>query len=353
MKDKILIISFLIIIYGFAITLIILPKKTISNTENRYLKEFPEFKLTNDYSNSLDTYLLDHFPLRDNFLSLKAYYSYNILRKIENNNLVINKAQIYKMENTNYKSIDNYYDYITKTMSYLNPNNKVSLVLIPDKNYYLDKKDFIKIDYDYIYSKFDNLDINLIDVRNILKSDDYYLTDTHLKQESLEDFIKYLLKNLDITYKDIPYTYHYYENFKGVYYKDIHIKSKLDTLTYLTNPYIDNCKVKYLENSKLDKVYNLDKLDSRDSYEVYLDGASSFIEITNSNSLNDKELVIFRDSFGSSITPLLIPYYSKIIVIDNRYIASKIYLNLIDFNKQDVLFLNSTLLVNQSFTLKK
>ena len=53
-------------------------------------------------------------------------------------------------------------------------------------------------------------------------------------------------------------------------------------------------------------------MDSLDSYEVYLDGASSFIEIENKNSLSDKELIIFRDSFGSSLIPLLINYYKKI-----------------------------------------
>ena len=36
------------------------------------------------------------------------------------------------------------------------------------------------------------------------------------------------------------------------------------------------------------------------------------IEITNPISTTTKELVIFRDSFASSITPLLINYYNKI-----------------------------------------
>ena len=89
-----------------------------------------------------------------------------------------------------------------------------------------------------------------------------------------------------------------------------------------------------------------------DAYDVYLDGASAFIEINNKNSKSKKELVIFRDSFGSSITPLLIPYYKKITIIDNRYINSDFYLEYIDFKKQDVLFIYSTLIVNNSYTLK-
>ena len=108
----------------------------------------------------------------------------------------------------------------------------------------------------------------------------------------------------------------------------------------------------FTQTVPLKTVYNKEKLTSIDSYEIYLDGASSFIEITNPNSNNNKELVIFRDSFGSSITPLLIKYYSKITVIDNRYINSDNFLKLIEFNNQDVLFLYSTLIINTSNTLK-
>ena len=64
------------------------------------------------------------------------------------------------------------------------------------------------------------------------------------------------------------------------------------------------------------------------------------------------ELLIFRDSFGSSITPLLIPYYSKITLIDNRYINSKNFVKYIEFTNQDILFLYSTMIVNNSFSLK-
>ena len=109
--------------------------------------------------------------------------------------------------------------------------------------------------------------------------------------------------------------------------------------------------IKYLENSEFTGIYNVSKLSGLDSYDVYLDGASSFIEIFNSNSTGG-ELVVFRDSFGSSLVPLLIPYYSKITVIDNRYISSEYFNKLITNYDADVLFLYSTLIVNDSGSLK-
>ena len=62
--------------------------------------------------------------------------------------------------------------------------------------------------------------------------------------------------------------------------------------------------------------------------------------------------LIFRDSFGSSIVPLLVPFYKKITLVDLRYINMNLVNNYITFNNQDVLFLYSTLIVNNSFILK-
>ena len=57
---------------------------------------------------------------------------------------------------------------------------------------------------------------------------------------------------------------------------------------------------------------------------------------------------MFRDSFGSSIAPLLVENYKKIILIDLRYISSKILGSYIEFKDQDVLFLYSTVVLNQN-----
>jgi hypothetical protein len=87
-------------------------------------------------------------------------------------------------------------------------------------------------------------------------------------------------------------------------------------------------------------------------YDIYLSGAKALLTITNPNASTDKELVIFRDSFGSSISPLLIQDYKTVTLIDIRYIASDLIGNFVKFDDQDVLFLYSTLVLNSSSTLK-
>jgi len=353
MKNKIITIFFIIYIFSFSIIGLVLKDKEISITERRYLKKFPSFELTSDYITNIDKYFLDHFPFRNNFRSIKANFNYNFLLKLDNNNIYLKDNYIFKAEYpTNYKSIDKFINTLSKLKENLNKNNNVYMLAIPDKNYYLEENLFLNIDYNYIYNQLDKLNMTNIDIRNIMNLNDYYETDTHWKQEKLDKVVKEISIFMNFNYEKANYENKVYDNFYGVYYGESALNRKPEKLTYLINDDILSAEVKYLENNKLTSVYNLENLDSFDAYEVFLDGASSFIEITNKNSKTNKELVIFRDSFGSSLTPLLIKYYSKITLIDNRYISSKDYKNLIEFTDQDVLFLYSTLIINNSSTLK-
>lgn len=353
MKNKIITILFIIYIFTFSILGILFKDKEISLTERRKLETIPEFTLNSEYITKLDKYFLDHFPFRDNFRSIKAYFNYNVLNKLDNNKIYLKDNYIFKSEYpTNHKSISNFINKINKLKKSLTQNNKTYIMIIPDKNYYLESKDFLQIDYNYLYNEINKLQINNIDIRDIMKLDDYYETDTHWRQEKLNKVIIEMSNIMDFDYKEKYYDINTYNDFYGVYYGESAIDREPEIITFLTNNEINNLKVDYLENKELNSIYNLVNLSKLDSYEVYLDGASSFIEIYNDNSKSNKELIIFRDSFGSSITPLLTSYYKKITLIDNRYISSSNYLDLIEFKNQDVLFMYSTLLVNNSSTLK-
>ena len=351
MKNKVFVFSFLIIIYGFMMISIFDKNLEFSYNERRYLATLPSFEFNTKTSNKVEKYLLDHFPLRDSFRKIKGLFNYNVLFKLENNDVYIKDNYVFKsIYPLNKKSIDNYNSYLDNMNKLFTSNNNVYFMIIPDKNYYLNDKNFLNIDYDYLYNNV-GIKYNSIDLRNILSLEDYYFTDTHWRQENLEKVVFELSKKMKFNYEDINYKKNNYSEFYGIYYGES-LNNKPDTLTYLSNDIIDNSKVFYLENDKLNSVYNPSKLGLMDSYDVYLDGASSFIEITNNNCYRGKELVIFRDSFGSSISPLLINYYSKITIIDNRYISSNYFKDLIKFDDQDILIMNSTMIINDSFTLK-
>ena len=92
----------------------------------------------------------------------------------------------------------------------------------------------------------------------------------------------------------------------------------------------------------------------RDPYEMFLGGARSIIRITNPNAAKESvSSVVFRDSFGSSIAPLLAAGYSEITLVDIRYISPFALGKLIDFTKaDDALFLYSASVINNSETIK-
>ena len=66
-------------------------------------------------------------------------------------------------------------------------------------------------------------------------------------------------------------------------------------------------------------MYDKELARGRDPYEMFLSGSQSVITIENPNATSEKELVILRDSFGSSIAPLFVESYSKITLLDARY----------------------------------
>ncbi len=76
------------------------------------------------------------------------------------------------------------------------------------------------------------------------------------------------------------------------------------------------------------------------------------LTIENPDYNGTKELIVFRDSYGSSLIPLLVTGYSKVTVVDTRYISPKLLNQYIEFKDQDVLFMYSTLIINNSTTLK-
>lgn len=354
MKNKIIVFTFLGYIFCLTLLQIVLADKGISATERRTLKQFPKFELSNQYITKLDEYFLDQFPFRDEFRSIKANFNFKILHKLDNNGIYLDGDYIFKSEYpTNKESIKAFKDKINNLDELLlTDNNKVYMVIVPDKNYYLENNNFLQIDYDYIYDEMYELDYNHIDIRDILSLKDYYYTDTHWKQENIIKVVEELDKTMNFGYQKLNYNKNTFDKFYGVYYGESAMKRDPETIVYLTNSILNKAYVEYLENEELHTIYSLDKLESNDAYEVFLDGASSLITITNENSLTDKELIIFRDSFGSSITPLLVPYYSKITVIDNRYMSSQYIKENVEFNDQDVLFLYSTLIVNNSGSLK-
>ncbi len=357
MKNKILSILFCSYIIIIFIINLIIKNKDISYSERRYLNKLPNISITNllngTITDNFENYVSDHFILRDKFRSFKAFTEFNIFSKLDYNNLYVKDNYIYKIEYPlKENKVISFTDKMNKLYDTYFKNLNVYYSIIPDKSYY-SSDNYLKIDYDKLINIVNsniNKNMKYIDITKCLDINDYYYTDIHWKQENLNNVVNTLSKKMDFKVGN-NYIKHTYEPFYGSYYGQIGLNVKNDKLTYLTNDTINNAKVTDIEN-KINSVYKIDSLGKIDSYDVFLGGATPIVEINSINN-NSKELIIFRDSFGSSIAPLLIDGYHKITLVDLRYISSDLIKNYIEFKDQDILLLYNTTIINNSDMLKK
>lgn len=359
MKDKIMTFSFLTLLISFMVYSIVLEDKTVSYSERRTLKQFPDFNLDNvlsgDFMEDFDKYSVDHFPLRDEFRNIKATFMFDVFKSLDNNGIYIYQDGIYKMEsNYNEKDVIGFYEKLNYIQENYFPNNDLYYSIIPDKNYYVNS-DMLNYDYnnmmDTIISNM-NDEFNYIDIIDFLSLDDFYKTDTHWDQAYLFDLAKYITSNMGVEIKLENMIEKTYEPFYGVYYGQSALTFNPDVIKYYTNDMLDSLQAYHFETDSYIDIYDQSKLGAMDSYDVFLSGASYLITIDNPNATTDKELIIFRDSFGSSITPLMLEGYSKVTLVDIRYMKMDMLPDLIDINNQDVLFMYSTLVINSSNILK-
>ena len=351
MKNKILTILFILVIFGFGLISIIMQDKEISSFERRKLALFPKFE--KGFTEKLDAYLLDQFAFRNELINLNSSLNRKILNKINHNDVYVIGDNIYeKNYPLNEEKTLKFTDKINYIINKIPEENRIYYSIIPDKSYFLEENKYLKLDYNKMYNIVKtSTNAKYIDITNVLNIEDYYKTDIHWKQENLSKIIKPVVENFGKEYVQEKYIVKQYNNFYGASYSKAGLKLEPDTLKYLYTPSFENVEVNHLEFGN-NKIYDEEKLQNVDAYDTFLSGASSYIEITN-NNLNDKsKLIIFRDSFASSLIPLLIPYYNNITVVDLRYIDFEYVKDKIDLNNSDVLFLYSTLIINNSDILK-
>ncbi len=338
------------------------PADEFSLAERRSLKQFPEISFNTIVSGSFmekfEEYTLDQFPFRDEFRRIKAIVALKFFGATENNGIYVYDGYVSKTEyplneesvikaGEKFEYVYNKYLKDTETKNYL--------AVIPDKNCFLaEKGGVLSIDYGEMISliRENTSFLEYIDITENLSIDDYYKTDTHWKQEKLVSLAEKIGEGMGAEI-DAEYTEKTLDKeFYGVYYGQSALPLERETIKYLTNDTLDNCVVYDYQNAKEISVYDLEKGMGKDPYELFLSGPISLITIENKEAKTDKELIIFRDSFGSSIAPLLVDGYSKITLVDIRYVHPNILEKYIEFNSQDVLFLYSTSVLNNSETIK-
>lgn len=365
LKYIITVVLSVISVFGLSAWFLLKEPVKYSESERRALSLLPEISfediLSGEFMKDFEEASPDQFPLRDEFRRLKAYASEYLFNKKDNNKIFLSEGHLSKLE---YPMKDDMIDYASEKFNYIyneyinDTEAEVYLSVIPDKNCFIaEKNGYLAFDYDVFAEKLASKVpfCEYIDIKPLLSADDYYTTDTHWKQENIIDAAEKLCTSMgadfDASFVENKLEYPFY----GVYYHQAGLNRPADSIIYLTSDALNKCTVTNYDSGKAVNypMYDMKKAAGADPYEMFLSGTVAVSVIENPEADQKNELILFRDSFGSSIAPLMAESFSKITIVDIRYIASSALRGIVDFENADmVLFLYSTVLLNNSIAMK-
>ena len=239
---------------------------------------------------------------------------------------------------------------------------KTYFAIVPDKNAWaFEAEGQNVINYSELYARMQADTENFasyIELDDLLDMESYYKTDAHWRQEKIYPVAQRIAEamgcELTAEYDKAVAN----DSFIGAYGRQSDLAMEPEELIYLTNEALDGCIVTDYassdERNVATGVYTIAKAASEDGegYDMFLGGAKSLLTIENPASTTDKELIIFRDSFGSSIAPFFTECYRKVTLVDTRYLPSERVGKFVEFDRQDILFLYSVPVLNNSVMLK-
>lgn len=332
---------FIVFIFALAIWFVVAPKADYSSSEKRYLQDFPEVSaesiLSGEFGEEFESYFADHFPIRNTWVGLNAYYTLGT---------GVNGASgVYKCDGgyliNKPVSKDNFIKKNVRVLADFKQNIgdiPMTVMFAPSTGYIVnDKLPLIHDSYnDDIYfdetaKTLDESGVGFVDLRGTFKEKYaegeqlYYRTDHHWTTDgAYEAYVKLCEKlGVEATPRD-KFKKTAYDNFYGTTYSTSGFwLTKPDKITVYHNPdnTEENITVGISEDGE-DKYYGsmffYDHIGEDDKYPVFIDGNHALTEIRNSKA-GHGTLLLIKDSFSHSLAPFLAENYKRVILVDPRY----------------------------------
>ena len=344
---------FLAVLFGFSLLHLALPDREVSRSERRRLAQLPP--LSSGFSDKLEEYMLDQFPLREQLRTVNSLVRLYGLGQADIHGIYLQGGGAFRMDGPlQEKQVRHAAAVFSAVQEKYFPSLPAHYVIVPDKNAKaetgrprLDTETLRGIVREALPG------MTEIDIWDLLPADDYYKTDPHWRQERLLPVAAAICEALGA---DAPgtFTEKTLSPFYGAYYGQAALPMAPDTLTYLESADTKAAKVTGPELDGAQPVYRPELLDGTDGYDVFLSGAQAVLTVTSPDVHNGRYLVLFRDSFGSSLAPLLLGSFERITLVDLRYISAARLTDYADLSDAtDVLYLCSTAVWNNGGTLRE
>lgn len=343
-----------VLLFVFAVAgafyLLLGPKSDFSENENRVLEQAPALEtsalLDGSYTDSLEAFVNDQFPLRTQFLSLNTSFQIVSGRKDLGSNYSITPAEggVYLGKNDHVYEVllPNTTDTFKKNIQGLktfsqetglpfwvmpvpsgSQEQQENLPLFAQNH---DQREELKYIRDTITDKNATV-VDLFDTLGSWNGDFYYKTDHHWNTFGAYEGYKVLAEKMGFTpYGKDKFTFRLASrSFYGTLYsKAVNFFQKPDDL-YLPEYTEPQDIVQVIGGEEREGLYWEEYLDKKDKYSTFMGGNHSVEVVKNKNQNNGRKLLLLKDSYANSLVPFLCLHYSEIHVIDLRYYSQNIY----------------------------
>ena len=352
---KIFFITFIVIWTTLILLNFIIPNKSFSEQENRFLKTFPKFEMKKlvdgKYTEDLNDYINDNFIFRNLFVKLNSVFNLS-LGKTENNDVYIGKDgflfekfEYKEEEKDNLEKVENAINNFTN-----NVNVPIYFMLIPNSIYINREKLPNNVDIynqkeiiDEFYNKLNNK-IKKIDVTEDLEKNKenylYFKTDHHITSDGA--YISYLnfckvanlvMPKIEEFTKEVVS-----EDFLGTFDSKAQIPNqKRDEIVVYKNDLNTKVEGNY-DGAQYNSIFNEDYLDKKDKYSYFLNGNNAKV-IIKTNVKNEKKILVVKDSYGHIFAQFFCQNFEEVHFIDPRYYRLSILDYIKENNITDVIFL--------------
>lgn len=367
MKEKQLTILFIIIIGSLTFLNLISPSKGFSEKENRYLQQIPMLSWSNvlsgNFASSFEKYSGDQFILRDYWVGLKTLSEKSLVKK-DNGRIYFGKDDYLfdvkaKFDSGQYNKNIAYLNQFVRNLHVIDKNIEITALLVPTKAStlknllpsYAPILDEAKLFADIKKDLSNNISLVSPQRTLSLNKNTYYKSDHHWTsfgaylsyREYLEGKLEKPLALEEFCVEVVT------KEFLGSSYRKANLFSyKGESISKYTLKKADKLSITYNENQKRDSLYEEGFLEKTDKYAYFMGGDHALVKIE-SEVLNNKSLLVVKDSFANSMLPFLVSHFNEIYVVDPRYYNGSIA-NLVEENNiNEVLLLFNI----QTFVLEK
>jgi len=353
-REIIICVIFIGFVGTFFLLNFIIPEPAVLVSERRVPAKFPQVSvnaiMNGEFMSGFDDYAADRFVFRDTFRMIHAFQILDIYQQTDKSGLyrcnAVGIGEFKRVDTTSFRQTSERIQRAATLVAASDVNVYYSIV--PDKSVFAER---YYPGFELSVAEpilFDVLgEHQYIRVMESLTADMFYKTDLHWDQSKISGVASHLLSSMNANpvLSDFPIVT--VGEWNGVYAGQLALPVTPDIMTYVDVPGLN---VMYLNDKTLEfeegPVYDSSRFNGVDPYDFFLRGPQPLIIIENP-SVPERELYLFRDSFGSSLAPLMMEAYSKITVIDLRYINLQILDQFVEFSAgADALFIFSSQIFN-------